>query len=98
MNLESFENSSEIHEDLAMFFFGCGISFNVVESDYFLNFVLKLNPNYKPPFRETLGGSILDRIYKMIINENYIPKPEKSVLLLDGWKNSDKNEKYVGKE
>ena len=29
------------------------------------------------------------------MNKNYFPKPEKSVLLLDGWKNSNKNEKYV---
>ena len=56
-----------------MFFFGCGIPFNVVESDHFFKFVHKLNPNYKLPSRKTLGGSILGRTYAKIMNKNYFP-------------------------
>ena len=72
-----------------MFLFSYGIACNVVKSDHFRKFVHKLNLNYKPPSRKTLGGPILDRIYAKIINKNYFPKPEKSIMLLDEWKNSN---------
>ena len=50
-----------------MFFFGCGIPCNVVESDHFFKILHKLNPSNKPPSRKTLGGSILDSIYAKIL-------------------------------
>ena len=40
---------------------------------------------------------ILKKIYDKIVKQNSITQNQKSVLLLDGWKNSTKNEKYVGR-
>lgn len=89
------ENSLIIDEALGRFFFGCNISFSVVESDYFKKFVKALNSNYKPPSRVTLSGSILNKVHKNIIEENANLVNKQSVLLVDGWKNKSKNEEYV---
>ncbi|EFN75512.1 hypothetical protein EAI_03536, partial [Harpegnathos saltator] len=50
-----------IDEALTKFFFGCNISFSVVESVHFKNFISILNPTYKLPTRKTLSTSILDK-------------------------------------
>ena len=52
-------------------------------------------PNYTPPSRHFLNTSLLDIVYADILNRNSSLVDENSVLLLDGWKNSSKNEKYV---
>ena len=44
----SYPNSDELIDlALAKFFFGCNISFNVVESNLFREFIKLLNPDYK---------------------------------------------------
>ena len=92
---KSTKDLSETDEQLGLFFFGCGIPFHVVESEYFLNFISSLNSNYKPPTRKTLSGTILDKIYEKVVRKTSSPETDKSVLLMDELKNSSKNEKYV---
>lgn len=96
------ENKSDLYNDLSnedkclgRFFFGCNVPFSVVESDFFKHFSSALNPNYIPPTRKTLSSSLLDKTYNEVIKRNSTKVNEKSVFLLDGWKNSSKNEKYV---
>lgn len=87
--------SNDIDESLAKFFFGCNIPFAVVESDHFRNFVKHLNSDYIPPSAKRLSGSLLDAVNEKIINMKLTRVDKKSVLLVDGWKNKSKNEKYV---
>ncbi|XP_051156204.1 uncharacterized protein LOC127278512 [Leptopilina boulardi] len=86
---------SELDELLATFFVGCNVPFSVVESTFFRNFVKKLNPDYRPPCRNTLSNTILDKLYVKVRKENSLSVSDSSVLILDGWKNKSKNEKYV---
>lgn len=51
-HLNSYELFSSIDLALAKFIFGCNISFNVVESNLFKDFIKLLNPDYKVPSRK----------------------------------------------
>ncbi|XP_025152992.1 uncharacterized protein LOC112588205 [Harpegnathos saltator] len=85
-----------IDEALAKFFFGCNISFSVIESVHFKNFISILNPTYKLPTRKTLSTSILDKFHtKMMAARKESLKNTESVLLIDGWKNSPANTKNI---
>ena len=82
-----------------MFFYSCNIPFKRVEDKYFLKFVETLNKcsfSYKPPCRQTLGGSVLNKVYEDITREKKkLLQDTDSVLLVDGWKNKPKNRKYL---
>lgn len=60
------DKTSEINLKLANFFFRTGISFRLVESDAFKNFINSLNPAYAAlmPCAKTLSGSLLDQQYE----------------------------------
>ncbi|XP_015118534.1 uncharacterized protein LOC107042145 [Diachasma alloeum] len=88
-------NSDAIDVALAEFFFGCNVSFNVVESDLFRRFVKILNPSYKCPSRKKLATKLLDTIHVRVIEKMRYPEPMEGVLLIDGWKNSSANTKNV---
>ena len=49
---------NEIDEALGIFFFGCNIPFNVVESIYFRKLITTLNPDYKLPTRKYLADAL----------------------------------------
>ncbi|XP_011883980.1 PREDICTED: uncharacterized protein LOC105571117 [Vollenhovia emeryi] len=87
--------NEEIDLALAKFFFGCNISFNVVESQYFKNFVKLLLPTYKPPTRKKLSTNLLDKVYQTLLAERVSSLGSDGVLLIDGWKNSSANTKNV---
>lgn len=80
---------------LAEFFFGCNISFNVVESDLFKRFVKILNPSYRVPSRKKLATNLLNRVYTRVTEKLKYTVPMRGVLLIDGWKNSSANTKNV---
>jgi hypothetical protein len=50
-----------INRALAKFFVTCGISFQIVEHLFFVNFVKKLNSTYELPTREFLSDQLLER-------------------------------------
>ena len=89
-------NSDElINLALAKFFFGCNISFNVVESNLFKEFIKLLNPDYQIPSRKKLLNQLLDKVHSEIISEAMQEHETVGVLLIDGWKNSAANSKLV---
>lgn len=80
-----------IDKKIATFFYACSISFKTVENPYFVDLVntlCKINFDYKPPCRQSLGGSILYKIHDDIVQEKKkILQDTDSVMLVDGWKN-----------
>lgn len=80
---------------LAKFFFGCNISFNVVEFDLFREFIKLLNADYKVPSRKRLSNQLLDKVHNEVRSKNVREHEEGGVLLIDGWKNSAANTKLV---
>lgn len=79
----------------AKFFFGCNVSFNVVESDLFKNFINLLKPDYKVPSRKKLSTHLLDKVHNGIISRSAKKDQTTGVLLIDGWRNSAANTKLV---
>lgn len=93
---DDIDSLNSIDEALVKLFFGCNISFAVIESVHFKNFVSILNPTYKLPTRKTLSTCILDKLHtKIIAARKESLKNTESVLLIDGWKNSSANTKNV---
>jgi len=89
-------NSDEIIDiSLAKFFFGCNISFNVVESNLFKEFVQLLNPDYKIPSRKKLLNQLLNKVHNELISEAIKENETTGVMLIDGWKNSAANTKLI---
>lgn len=88
-------DSDSIDMDLAEFFFGCNISFNVIDSDLFRRFINNLNPSYKIPTRKKLATKLLEKVHTKIIEKLKYVVPINGVLLIDGWKNSSANTKNV---
>lgn len=84
-------------DSIATFFFACRIPFNIVEHFFFKKMILKLRPGFKQymPSRKKLASTLLDRHYKMCIERDCKNMPDRTVLLLDGWKNKTSNEKNV---
>lgn len=80
---------------LAKFFFGCNISFSVVESNLFEEFIKLLNPEYKIPSRKKLSNQLLDKVHNEIIYKTVKEHETVGVLLIDGWKNSAANTKLI---
>ena len=52
---------TRINRALAKFFVACGISFQIVEHPFFVNFVKELNSAYELPTREFLSDQLLER-------------------------------------
>lgn len=52
---------TRINRALVKFFIACGISFQIVEHPFFINFVKELNAGYNLPTRETLSIRLLER-------------------------------------
>lgn len=88
-------DKNEIDLALAQFFFGCNISFNVIQSQYFKNFMKLLLPTYKPPTRKKLPTKLLDKVYQNLLSERVSSFGSDGVLVIDGWKNSSANTKNV---
>jgi len=57
------------HEVLALWCYVCGISFNAVNHELFGIFTNILRPNYKPPHRKTLSGTLLKHHYDKMVQE-----------------------------
>lgn len=80
---------------LATFFFGCNIPFATIESPFFKALVNALCPSYNLPCIKTLSGSLLDKVYAEVITANKAHSTQHGTLLIDGWKNSVTNKKFV---
>jgi hypothetical protein len=65
-NIDDYHDSIELPESritrinraLVKFFIACGISFQIVEYPFFVNFIKELNAGYDPPTREILSNQI----------------------------------------
>ncbi|XP_072745840.1 uncharacterized protein [Anoplolepis gracilipes] len=89
-------NSDELIDlALAKFFFDYNISFNVVESNLFREFIKLPNPDYKVPSRKGLLNQLLDKVHNEITSKVVKKHETVGVLLIDGWKNSAANTKLV---
>jgi hypothetical protein len=87
-------NQIKINNLLARFVFGCNINLAVVENPLFREFIAGLDPSYKIPCIKTLSTTLLDLVFNELHPQ--IPKETvKGTLLMDGWKNSNSNRKYV---
>lgn len=53
---DSYELFNSIDLALSKFFFSCNISFNVIESNLFKDFIKLLNPDYNIPSRKKLSN------------------------------------------
>ena len=60
--LPTCEHLASIDLSLTRFFYSCGIQFNTVENPIFINFVSKLNQNYKLPSNASLANSLVDDV------------------------------------
>lgn len=92
-------NQLDLDIKLALFFFACNIPFRVVENYYFRDFIralLSTNINYRIPCRQTLSTSILNTVNCEIqIRKKSLLNDTDAVLLVDGWKNTSANRKYL---
>ena len=52
--------SDRIDKALTRFFICCGVSFRIVESPFFLDFLQELNSSYEPPSRDVLANHLLE--------------------------------------
>jgi len=62
-----------------------------VENKFFIKFLHKIKPSFKPPTRRQLSGSILNNTYtalKLDINNIIDKQPEQMTLVTDGWSNT----------
>ena len=88
-----------IDKKLITFFVACNIPFKVAEDEYFIDFIKEVCQSgypYKPPCRQTLASTCLDRLHVDIIAQKHnCLKGTPSVLLVDGWRNKSANKKYV---
>jgi hypothetical protein len=57
---------TRINRAIAKFFVACGISFQVIENPFFINFVKELNSAYELPTREYLSNQLLERELAMV--------------------------------
>ncbi|XP_065684855.1 uncharacterized protein LOC136096995 [Hydra vulgaris] len=85
------ELKNDIDTKLANFFYPTGISFRLVESEVYKDFVKSLNPSYASviPKAKALSGSLLEKQYiKCSIYVNEILNSETNLTLMsDGWTN-----------
>lgn len=51
---------NQINRALVKFFVCCGVSFQIVESPFFIELLKMLNPSYKPPSRELLSERLME--------------------------------------
>jgi hypothetical protein len=52
--------SDRIDKALTRFFICCGVSFRIVESPFFLDFLQELNSAYSPPSRDILTNRLFE--------------------------------------
>jgi hypothetical protein len=52
--------SNRIDKTLTRFFVCCGVSFRIVESPFFLDFLQELNSSYNPPSRDILTNRLFE--------------------------------------
>lgn len=82
---------------VARFFLCCGVSFKIVESQFFIDLVEALNKckySYKPPHRKILEDIVLRKVHEDIESERKrVLQNQDCVLLVDSCKNekSDQN-------
>jgi hypothetical protein len=57
---------TRINRAIAKFFVACGISFQIIENPFFINFVKELNSAYELPTREYLSNQLLERELAMV--------------------------------
>ncbi|KAG5666123.1 hypothetical protein PVAND_017725, partial [Polypedilum vanderplanki] len=85
------ETKNDIDMKLANFFYRSGISFRLIESAAFKDFVEALNPTYAAllPNAKSLSGSLLDKQYtKCLTSMNDILDSHNNLTLItDGWTN-----------
>ena len=71
---------------LAKFIFSKNLPFNVVEDDYFKDWLKEMRPSYTPPSRKVIAGPLLSQVYKEIKAELQEELKDKEVVLMqDGW-------------
>lgn len=80
----------KIDQAIAQYFFASNTAFRQIESKSFINMVQTLRPGYKPPNRQQLASSLLDRVYnnieKLLQNDIMDENNEMAITLLqDGW-------------
>lgn len=80
------KQNDDIDLRLGRFLFSLQMSFHSVTNSYFQEFVSALNPAYKLPSEETVGTTILDKVYKEVEAEkSNTLKGSIAVLQQDGW-------------
>lgn len=80
---------------LGLLIIGNNLSFSLVDSEVFKQFVYMLDPSYKIPCRQTLSTNILDKTYENVYSVLKPKKHVKGTLMIDGWKNTSNNTKTV---
>lgn len=60
------KEKTKIDMALGKMFFSCNIPFNVAENQSFVDFCKFLNPAYRPPSHDVIGGLILDQVYSSL--------------------------------
>lgn len=90
------ERKQSIDFALGMLIVGGSLSFKLVESEVFRQFVSCLDPTYNIPSRQTLSTTIVEKVKAKVV-EAIKPyhKGIKGTLMIDGWKNSSNNTKSV---
>lgn len=77
---------------MGRFIFSANLPFHVAENPEFKSFINFLNASFKIPSHDTIGGTIVDKVYKEISEERKdILKEKKVVLLQDGWSTNQKD-------
>lgn len=88
-----------LDQKLALFFLGCSISFRVVESIHFKEFISFLNEYhypYKLPGRKSLGNILVEKVHQQVCTRRKkLLKGTSVVLLVDGWKNESTNQNLL---
>ncbi|CAG8561794.1 9369_t:CDS:2, partial [Scutellospora calospora] len=81
------DNINIIHEALVKFFITCGISFRIIESKYFRDFLALLNINYLPPSKYKLIRDLIPKIYSQILLKiiDSLKFCKDLTLIFDGW-------------
>ncbi|GES93878.1 ribonuclease H-like domain-containing protein [Rhizophagus clarus] len=79
--------SDRIDKALTRFFICCGVSFQIVESPFFLDFLQELNSAYNPPSRNILTNRLFEEELGYV-NSKVLREMEATknlTLALDGW-------------
>lgn len=88
-------NFDKLNKALIKLIVGCDLSFSTVERKEFKNFIAELNKPYSEnlPSRKALSTTLLDDLYKEVLEKTKYHVPKDVCLLGDSWKNT--SGKYV---